>query len=254
MQMLVVSIHDVSPRTQQVVEAMLQDLKLQGVKRCSLLVIPNHHGLGWLEAFPEFVKWLHQKFQEGHEIVLHGLYHLRPQRQRESLLERWITKCYTAGEGEFFDLSYEEAFQKLSQGRTELEKIGVSKEACVGFIAPAWLLSKAAEKAVRDLGFWYTTRLGGVVKMSREAPVYYSSQSMVYSTRTRWRRVVSLCWNELLFQVLTQKQASLLRMGLHPPDWEHAQVRCHALSSIRRALSNRMATTYREWLQEKDKE
>ncbi|MBX9743075.1 MAG: polysaccharide deacetylase family protein [Chthoniobacterales bacterium] len=249
--MLVISIHDVSPQTQAVVEEMLRDLKSYGVDRCSLLVIPNHHGIGWLEAFPEFVTWLHQKRQEGHEIVLHGLYHSRPQGPKENLLTRWITNYYTAGEGEFFDLSYEEAHQKLSEGRTHLEKIGFLKEECVGFIPPAWLLSAAAEKAVHDLGFLYTTRLGGVFDTTREPSRYEPSQSMVYSVRARWRRWVSLRWNEFLFQTITKKKRPLLRISLHPPDWGHATIRAHALRSIQRALSHRVAVTYRDYLLKK---
>ena len=40
---LVVSLHDVSPRTRPVFEAMLAELGTLGVARCSLLVIHDHH-------------------------------------------------------------------------------------------------------------------------------------------------------------------------------------------------------------------
>lgn len=252
MQILVVSIHDVSPQTQTLVEEIINDLKVQGVHRCSLLVIPNHHNIGWLEAFPTFVTWLHQKFQEGHEIVLHGLFHHRPRCSQEKFLEKFITQYYTADEGEFFDLSYEEASQKLSRGRTELEKIGFSKEVCVGFIAPAWLLSTAAQQAVHDGGFWYTTRLKGILDMTRESSFYHPSQSMVYSVRAPWRRWMSLFWNEFLFQTLTKKKKQLLRLSLHPPDWNYPKIRAHALRSVKRALSDRVVMTYREWVESKE--
>ncbi len=244
---MVLSIHDVSPRTQGVVEEMLGDLKQCGVERCSLLVIPNHHHVGELSEFPDFVSWLKQKECEGHEIVLHGLYHLRPQRQADGLFARCITQCYTAGEGEFFDLSYEEAIQKLREGRAALEKVGFSKNEIVGFIAPAWLLSAAAETALHDEGFLYTTRIGGVLNVTVEPSFYQPSQSMVYSVRSGWRRVMSLVWNELLFCWATKKQWPLLRIGLHPCDWEHEKIKHHALSSIQWALRDRAAMTYREW-------
>ena len=245
---LVVSIHDVSPRTYLVVEQMLSELHTLGVKQCSLLVIPNHHHMGWLESFPLFVTWLKQKQNEGHEIVLHGLFHHRPQRLKEGLFQRWITRCYTAGEGEFFDLSYEEARSKLREGGACLEKIGFSKKERLGFIAPAWLLSAAAERALHDEGFLYTTRLGGVVDVTTEPSLYHPSQSMVYSVRAGWRRIMSLCWNEILFWHLTRKKSALLRISLHPPDWCYPSIRHHALRSIQRALRERVAMTYLNWV------
>lgn len=245
---LVVSIHDVSPKTYMVVEEMLFELRALGVKQCSLLVIPNHHHMGWLEAFPLFVTWLKQKEKEGHEIVLHGLFHHRPPRLKESLFQRWITRCYTAGEGEFFDLSYEEARSKFREGRACLEKIGFSKKEELGFIAPAWLLSAAAEKALHDEGFFYTTRLGGVLDVTTEPSTYYSSQSMVYSVRAGWRRLMSLCWNEFLFWLITRKKRALLRISLHPPDWHYPIIRNHALRLVRRALEKRVAVTYMIWI------
>ena len=39
----VVSMHDVSPLTQDVFAAMLDDLRSLGLTKCSLLVIPDHH-------------------------------------------------------------------------------------------------------------------------------------------------------------------------------------------------------------------
>lgn len=245
---LVVSIHDVSPKTYMVVEQMLSELRVLGVKQCSLLVIPNHHHMGWLEAFPFFINWLKKKQDEGHEIVLHGLFHHRPPRLKESLVQRWITQCYTAGEGEFFDLSYEEACKKLHQGRTCLEKIGFSTKEGLGFIAPAWLLSAAAEKALHDHGFLYTTRLGGVLDVRTEPSIYCPSQSMVYSVRAGWRRLMSLCWNEFLFWFITQKKQTLLRISLHPPDWHYRIIKWHALRLVGRALQRRTAVTYMMWV------
>lgn len=243
---LVVSIHDVSPLTQDRVDGMLHDLKKVGVTRCSLLVIPNHHQQALLSENSSFVEWLQEQEKKGHEVVLHGFYHRRPTRQKEHWITRWITQHYTMGEGEFYDLSKEEAQQKLKAGLRQLHQAGFDT-AEIGFIAPAWLLSEEAEKALQEEGFLYTTRLQEVIHFLPDGTrKNYFSQSMVYSPRSVPRRAISLLWNELLFHYA--KKWPLLRIGLHPPDWNYPAIRQHALSSTTRALKKRNAMTYREWV------
>jgi predicted deacetylase len=237
---MVVSIHDLSTVTREVVERMLEDLARVRVPQTSLLVIPDHHHKGRIDADPRFREMLQGAVSRGHEAVLHGYYHLRPARQGEGVATRLITRSYTAGEGEFYDLSRAEAVTLLRKGREALGNCGVP---FTGFIAPAWLLGKEAEKAVWEEGFGYTTRIGSVI--GREGR-HYRSRSMVYSVRAPWRRGVSLLWNELLFHRL--RNAPLVRIGLHPPDWEHEAIRHHALACIRKAASGRRVTTYGKWL------
>jgi hypothetical protein len=62
---------------------------------------------------------------------------------------------------------------------------------------------------------------------------------------------MSLIWNELLFHAL--RNAPLLRVGLHPPDWEHEAIRRHAIDCIRKAAAERQVTTYGEWVRGKRK-
>ena len=242
---LVVSIHDLSTVTWPIVARMLEDLAGAGVCFTSLLVIPDHHHHGRIDADPDFGAWLRGKITEGHEAVLHGFYHLRPLKKGEGMRTRLITRSYTAGEGEFFDLSFEEASILLTQGKECLKKCGIERDSGLeGFIAPAWLLGKEAERAVRGAGFQYTTRIASVIdcKKGRE----FSARSMVYSVRAPWRRGISLLWNELLFHGM--KKAPLLRIGLHPPDWEHEAIRRHVLACIRLSAREREVTTYRKWL------
>jgi len=245
---LVVSIHDVAPSTQATVQEMIDDLKKSGVSCCSLLVIPHYHEKKLLTQSPDFARWLHEKEKEGHEIVLHGWAHLRPAALRERLWTRWMTQHYTRGEGEFYDLSYDEARAKLKRGKEEFEKAGFNLEKIAGFIAPAWLLSKEAERAVMDEGFSYTTRLHGVIDLRNNSPTFFRSQSMVYSVSSAWRRRVSLIWNEILFRWAKRRQWPLLRLGLHPPDWRYPAIQKHALAAASRAVMHRMAMTYGDWV------
>lgn len=249
---LVVSLHDVSPLTYLTIEEQLCDLKALGVTYCSLLVIPNHHKKGYISEDASFIAWLKKKEKEGHEIVLHGYEHLRSCSKKENFLTRLITERYTAGEGEFYDLSYEEAIAKVQQGLFEFRKIGLSKEKVIGFIAPAWLLSQKAEQVLHDLGFSYTTRLHGVIDLKKSPSNFIPSQSMVYSVRAVWRRLVSLLWNELLFKYAQQRKWPLLRLGLHPVDWKYRSIRSHILSTIKRVLETREAMTYASWIENKE--
>jgi len=238
---LVVSIHDVSTVNRETVVRMLEDLAGVGVGKTSLLVIPNHHHKGEANLDRFFGAWLRDMVSHGHEAVLHGFFHLRPAQEDDGLSTRLTTRFYTAGEGEFYDLSFEEARSLLHHGKQVLFACGVTPS---GFIAPAWLLSPEAERAVREEGFDYTTKIASVIDCKRR--VEFSSRSMVYSVRSNWRRSVSLLWNGMLFQLL--RNTSLLRIGLHPPDWEHDAIRRHVLGCIRLAAKARRVETYREWL------
>jgi predicted deacetylase len=220
---------------------MLDDLAGVGVSFTSLLVIPDHHHRGGIDQDPAFSIWLREKVSKGHEAVLHGYHHIRPTKKGEGMTTRLITRYYTAGEGEFHDLSFAEATGLLRRGKEALSSCGVP---FTGFIAPAWLLGDEAEQAVRDEGFAYTTRIGSVIDLENGSS--FASRSMVYSVRAPWRRWVSLLWNKALFRFL--RKAPLLRIGLHPPDWDHPAIRRHVLGYLRLAAASRTVNTYGEWL------
>ena len=157
---LVVSLHDVSPQTREVFTAMLGELEAWGVERTSLLVIPDHHHRGHILADAAFCHWLESLAARGHEVVVHGYYHQRDPRVGETWKERFITRTYTRGEGEFYDLPKPEAAARLARALEDFRQLDIP--APRGFIAPAWLLANAAADAVREAGFRYTTYLTGV--------------------------------------------------------------------------------------------
>ncbi len=238
---LVVSIHDVAPATRGRVEPILDQLGRIGVPRCSLLVVPDYHRTGRSLGEPGFVSWLQDLNAQGHEIVLHGFYHQRARRGGESARQKMITRVYTADEGEFFDLDYEEAARLLREARDEF---AAHEFHPTGFIAPAWLLGAEAQRAAIDAGFRYTTTLRTVRDFS--AGEEFVSQSLVYSVRSGWRRVMSLAWNRGLFRRLTSNP--LLRLGIHPPDIAHGAIWEQILALIGKALRDREPMSYQEWL------
>lgn len=237
----IISVHDVAPPTWESSARIVAEIARLGVRVCSLLVVPDYHHRGLSTDNPGFVRWLRDCEADGHEVVVHGYYHQRPRRQSESVRDQWITRFYTSDEGEFYDLPYDQALDRVTKAREQFSRAQLKPS---GFIAPAWLLGDAAERAITDVGFEYTTRLTNVRDLrSRET---IRARSLVYSVRSGWRRQVSLAWNAALAFHL--RDAPLLRLGLHPPDIEHGEVWQQIGRIGRKLAAERTLTTYRDWV------
>ncbi|HJT80435.1 MAG TPA: polysaccharide deacetylase family protein [Chthoniobacterales bacterium] len=242
-QSLIVSLHDVAPGTSDVCKNILAEFQRHGIKASSLLVVPNYHHRGSSFENRSFVSWLQELEAAGHEIVIHGYFHQRPRRPGESLGNRFLTQVYTQDEGEFFDIEYKEARRRITTAREEFEEAGLKPH---GFVAPAWLLGAEAERAVRDAGIEYTTRLASVHDLrSGDA---FNARSLVYSVRNGWRRAASLCWNAALAQIF--RNNALMRVSVHPVDYEHAAIWQQIIGFLREMASERTPTTYRDWMVE----
>jgi predicted deacetylase len=242
MKNLVIALHDVSPLTQRLCEEILSQLRELGVRQTSLLVIPNHHGRAPIAENPAFKNWLIQNVEAGHEPVLHGYFHQRPRAKSDSFWKQLTTELYTAGEGEFFDLSTAAAAMLLEKGLADLSFLS---RRIAGFVAPAWLLGSSAETAVRNLDFSYTTRLNSVRQFASGTDL--RSQSLVWSTRATWRVAMSLIWNRSLAYGLGG--APLVRLGIHPPDLEHARVWNQIRDLVAVATRTRECVSYEKFIE-----
>jgi predicted deacetylase len=240
---LVVSIHDIAPSNRLVVEQIIHALAPNGIRACSLLVVPDYHHEGRASEDRQFVSWLCDLDQAGHEIVIHGYFHQRERRAHETIRTQFLTQCYTQNEGEFYDLDYNEALRRIMAARDEFRAIGLKPR---GFVAPAWLLGADAERAAHDADLEYTTRLRTVhdLRSGEDFP----AQSIVYSVRNQWRRAVSRGWNATLFRVL--KGRPLLRVSIHPPDFSHPAIWRQVVDLIKNAVPDRTVTTYQDWVAE----
>jgi predicted deacetylase len=240
---LVVSIHDVAPSTREMTEKIISELTRRGVRTCSLLVVPDYHHRGSFAEDRQLVSWLRDLEAHGHEIVIHGYFHERPRHAHESLRDKFITQFYTQDEGEFYDLSYDEAFQRITRARDEFRKAGLSPH---GFVAPAWLLNSQGEKAARDAEMEYTTRLSNIQDLRSNE--IFSARSLVYSVRSPWRRLTSLAWNATLAKLMKDKQ--LLRLSIHPPDYIFPAIWRQIVDLISAMNGVRTSTTYQDWIGE----
>lgn len=240
---LIVSLHDVAPSTQPTVDKIISELARKGIRHCSLLVVPDYHHQGASMQDRQFVSWLRNLEAVGHEVVIHGYFHERRRQPRESFFDKFVTQFYTQGEGEFYDLGYDEAFRRIKTARDEFLASGLRPR---GFIAPAWLLSAEGERAARDTEMEYTTRLRTVRDL--RSGETFPARSLVYSVRNGWRRVTSLAWNAVLSQTLKSKP--LVRLSIHPPDFSHPTIWRQIVDLISEMGGRRTPTTYQDWIAE----
>lgn len=244
---LIVSLHDVAPTTLATSDKILAELARCGVDVCSLLVVPNYHGAGASMEDRGFVQRLRDLQGAGHEIVIHGYFHRRTRGEIEPLRARFLTRYYTRDEGEFYDLGYDEALRRITRAREEFCAAGLKPR---GFIAPAWLLGAAAECAARDAELEYTTRLASVLDLRTGR--HFPARSLVYSVRSNLRRASSLAWNRSL--ALLQANSPLIRLGIHPPDFHHAQIWRQISALADKLATARTPQTYSEWIAERRSE
>lgn len=235
---LIVSFHDLHPGSRAACERFLDLAAEAGVPRLSLLVVPRWHGAPPFDQDPDFVAWLHRLADAGHDLCLHGNTHAADEI-RGGPIARLMARFYTNSEGEFYQLTREEAEIKLEDG---LARFGCANLPLHGFTAPAWLLSPPAREVLRDRGFTYNTLFGRVELLQEDRPI--AAPTLVFSCRSAWRRFVSIHWTRFWMRV--QAEAPVLRLAVHPCDLEHPSILESVLQLLRRARTDRRPITYRD--------
>lgn len=224
---LIVSLHDAHPKSISVISDQIKFCENLGVKHFSILAIPHYHHEKKLKEDKEVLDFLSKRSEAGDDIVLHGFYHDRRDRDGGNF---FFTKLYTANEAEFLDLNNQEVKTRLEQGMEIWKEHGWNLD---GFIAPAWLMPLEQDVILRDLNFSYTTRLKAIYALQKEEVI--QTQSLCYSTRAWWRKKASLLWNSRLFSKL--KETSVMRLSLHPGDFAYLEVREHIQKLLELALA-----------------
>jgi predicted deacetylase len=237
---LVVSIHDVAPPFFDRVRRMMDKLADIGVRRRSLLVIPNYHGQWQIDQHPEFCEWLRRQQTQGDEIILHGYEHMgvgTPKTFSERFKNRWGT----VGEGEFLCLSYAEARERIQRGIDLFQRLDIASD---GFVAPAWLLNEAGLRAMRDLGFQYTNSYMRFLDLANGAS--HLAPSLVFGPgalnedmATNMQRPLS----KLL------EYSPIVRIVVHPPCIDNSGRFDRILSMTKAQMNSHLPVTYGELLQ-----
>lgn len=238
---LCVSLHDVAPATWTSCQRVLAAVREVADIPLTLLIVPAYHGK--CSAQHEFEQVIAAQLAAGHELALHGYFHLDPQVPSDVI--DWIRRrIYTAGEGEFCGLSEEEARERLTLGARWFAARGWP---LAGFVAPAWLLGTGAWKALRTCdGLQYTSTLTKLIALPEAHAI--PAPCLTYSVRSAWRRPTSIVWNTVLSRVT--HHSPVLRLGLHPNDAESSSIRRSWQRLLERALTDRKAVTKAEFVRQ----
>ncbi len=236
---LIVSIHDVTPPHWVQVKEILERLSTMGVRKRSLLVIPNFRGQWRVNEHPGFVEWLSDCHREGDEIVLHGYEHVEVQRA-QGIRDRIKNRLYTKGEGEFLSFNYEEARNRIQAGIELFTEVGLKSH---GFVAPAWLISQPALRATKDLGFEYTNSYLKICDLPRGKSIL--APTMVFGPGNL-NEDLSLRLQQLLSKLIRGR--SVVRIVIHPPCVENSRRFEGILTIVREQLSRHRPVTYFEFV------
>lgn len=233
---LLISLHDATPfhldRIRKA-ENLFRDL---GLDKVTYLLVPEYHG-GYLSSdSPAFIHWCRATRPFRVQWHLHGYRHLEAGGNGNagaSAGDAFKRKYLTAGEGEFLALDPPAIRAKLEAGREVFRTcLGTEPK---GFVAPAWLFNAGLPPALKEQGIPFTedhrrlyrTDTGG----SLPSPV------ITWATRTVLRKYGSLVVCPVLARLWSS--APILRVAMHPFDFDHGATAANIRRVLRRLLKIR---------------
>lgn len=227
-QLLLTSIHDVSPRFEVEIDSLLDRLlPVTGSENLAMLVVPNYWGTAPLNQSPAFCRKLRDWSGQGMEIFLHGWHH-RAKHLPTSRFDRFRTTYLTAGEGEFLAMRRENALRKMRDGRKLVEDI-IGHQVS-GFIAPAWLYGTGAHEALADAGFTLAEDHMHVWNPVSGATLA-TGPVVTWASRSTVRTASSLAFARIAPAILARYPVA--RVAVHPGDMSKPSI----LSSIDHCMS-----------------
>lgn len=234
-------LHDVAPETWADYQRFVQAVDALGVVPITWLVVPDFHHRNRLADHPDFCRLLERRLTRGDELALHGFYHADDAPAPRTLRDYFMRRIYT-WEGEFYNLDYAAAMQRLQAGLRVFEQQGWPLH---GFVAPAWLMSEGTRQALRALPLSYTSDSQHFYRLPGFTPV--EAPGLVWSARSAWRRGASRVFSDL--REHSWRTAPCIRLGLHPVDMRHDFSRQYWLQTVQRLLqTGREPVTKHAWL------
>jgi uncharacterized protein len=224
---LAVALHDVQPATFErsaLIRDWLYDL---GVGKVTLLVIPAPELHPFFQRSPELAAWLLDRRDGGDAIAMHGLQHRRTRPPHP--LARPVREFQGGEATEFPGLDEDATVACLDAGRRMLEIAGMPPR---GFVAPGYAYTGALREHLADRFDWWGTLLG-VHPRTSLAP------ALCLGTSSAFKRATS----PALLRAAAALSGRLLRLDLHPADFEHPS-HVHAVEAVLRRARKRTAVTY----------
>lgn len=233
---LCIAIHDVAPATWSRCEPLFALLHDLGAPPATLLVVPDYHRRGRVDADRAFVARIDARLARGDEVALHGYHHVDDGPAPHTAFE-WVQRRHlTASEGEFSALTECEAEMRLRAGCATFERLGWK---AAGFVAPAWLLGPGARAALTRVPFRYTSTHAHLESLTDGWRI--AAPAISASARSAWRRWTSRQWLRLARHAT--RDVSLLRIALHPADANDAELLDAWRGLIEMLLADRVALT-----------
>ena len=238
--LLLASIHDVSPRFESEVDRLVEMVGAHVGQRIAMLVVPNHWDDAPIVRGSAFAGRLRGWAEAGFEMFLHGYFH-RDDTKHAGALARARARHMTAGEGEFLGLSREAASTRIAEGRALVEDvIGRSVD---GFVAPAWLYGPGSLQALADSGVPIAEDHLRVWS-PRDHRELARGPVITWASRTRTRLASSL----VAAPAVRRLPMRVLRVGVHPPDVNHASLVRSIGTTLSLAAASRRAARYSDLL------
>ncbi len=232
---LVVSLHDATPfhldRLRKA-EGVFRDL---GLAKVTYLFVPEYHGGYPAAADAGFRTWCREDRPFAVDWHLHGYHHIeKPEEAGTAAAGDYLKrKLLTGGEGEFLALDAAAQRRKLEAGRE-------SFRACLGqdpmgFVAPAWLFNTELIPTLRESGFHFTEDQRRMYRVDDGASL--ASPVITWATRTWLRKYGSLVVCPTLARLWVNEP--VLRVAMHPFDFDHAETLANIKSVLRRVMRGR---------------
>lgn len=234
-------LHDVAPSTWADYQPFVEAVDALGDVPMTWLVVPDFHRHDALGANPAFRRVLDARIARGDELALHGYYHDDQEPMPNTPRDWFMRRVYTH-EGEFYRLSREAALARLHAGLEMFQRYDWPVH---GFVAPAWLMSDGTRQALRELPLSYTSDPQHLYRLPDFSAI--DAPGLVWSARSAWRRGLSKIVSDQREQ--RWREASVIRLGLHPVDMRHRFSRDYWLHTLQRLLAEgRVPLTKIDWL------
>jgi len=235
-------LHDVAPETWPDYQPFVAAVDALGDIPITWLVVPDFHKRNALDADARFRRVLHDRLARGDELALHGYYHCDDGPAPSTPRDYFMRRIYT-WEGEFYALSQAQALARLEKG---IELFQRNDWPLQGFVAPAWLMSQGTREALRQLPLTYTSDPQHLYRLPDFSEV--DAPGLVWSAKSAWRRGLSKVLSD--HRQTQFREASTIRLGLHPVDMRHEFSRHYWLQTLQRLMDDgRQPMTKAAWLQ-----
>jgi predicted deacetylase len=241
--LLLLSLHDVSPvhlAQLKRAEALFREL---GVYKVTYLFIPNFMGRYPSTEHPEFQAWCRSRRDFKVHWGLHGFFHQeRSLVANTKILGRWKDalkrQLQLAGESEFRTLDSETQVQRLDAGLEIFRRCLGIKPA--GFVPPAWLHTSELLPLLAERGIPFTENRNHLLRTSDGQKL--ACDLISWSSHSALRRTLSIASAHVQF--FRKRRNPILRLALHPQDFDHFESEDSIRTLVKTALKNRILATW----------